>query len=116
MEKTEFQLTGYVYKRSNTSTTSWSLRYTILSTDTGAVKLYAEKSGNLRFKNNSSVIDLTHMLSKGIRTIKEQFNVRKGRLILDSNDKNADNKSFEFQIIMDEPGLLLLKCTFFFTS
>eukprot|EP01035_Chromulina_nebulosa_P026974 gene26974-35399_t len=104
MEKTEFQLTGYVYKRSNTSTTSWSLRYTILSTDTGAVKLYAEKSGNLRFKNNSSVIDLTHMLSKGIRTIKEQFNVRKGRLILDSNDKNADNKSFEFQIVMDEPG------------
>lgn len=53
------------------------------------------------------------MLSKGIRTIKEQFNVRKGRLILDSNDKNANNKSFEFQIVMDEPGLLLFNVQFF---
>ena len=56
MEKTEFQLTGYVYKRSNTSTTSWSLRYAILSTDTGAVKLYAEKSGKFEKKINFKCI------------------------------------------------------------
>jgi len=45
MQKSEFQITGYLYKRSAISPAAWSLRYAILSTDTGAVKLYAEKSG-----------------------------------------------------------------------
>eukprot|EP00597_Dinobryon_sp_UTEXLB2267_P012265 CAMPEP_0170122228 /NCGR_PEP_ID=MMETSP0020_2-20130122/16510_1 /TAXON_ID=98059 /ORGANISM="Dinobryon sp., Strain UTEXLB2267" /LENGTH=1705 /DNA_ID=CAMNT_0010353037 /DNA_START=47 /DNA_END=5164 /DNA_ORIENTATION=+ len=80
MQKSEFQITGYLYKRSSISPAAWSLRYAILSTDTGAVKLYAEKSG--------------------IRTIKEQLNVRKSRLI-PLADKDT-NKSNSFQISLEE--------------
>ena len=50
-------------------------------------------------------------LIKGIRTIKEQFNVRKGRLInSDTNEKITNNKSFEFVISIDDAGLIFGSC------
>ncbi len=44
-QKSEFQVSGNLYRRGLAPSSSWTNRYVTLSTDTGAMKFYIEKSG-----------------------------------------------------------------------
>lgn len=44
-QKTESQLSGYLYKKGSNASSSWTNRFVTLSTDTGTMKFYIEKSG-----------------------------------------------------------------------
>jgi hypothetical protein len=79
MQKTEFQINGYLYRRGNDNS-SWSNRYVTLSTDTGAMKLYMEKSGK--------------------RTIKGQLNIKKSVFSEISSDQAG--RQFAFELVSDE--------------
>eukprot|EP01031_Cornospumella_fuschlensis_P030992 gene30992-37455_t len=80
-QKTEFQLNGNLYRR-NADGTSWANRYVSLSTDTGTMKFYVEKSGK--------------------RTLKGQVNIRQGRL--EDIDQATAGRAFAFAIINETLG------------